>query len=231
MASAVVITPRIEQKKNLEAFFQQLPRLGGLKSANVLSEAQILIQNSNIPDYVFLSDQLEKSERERFILWVKSKKSGAKTIFITICGAENTSSETLADHLAIGSHAILKEPINLQALQDVLGVAKDVKFQGTQTRLKTAAGLFLSSAIDKLTEEQGIKVEPKALRAKVKEAIRDFKQLTGVSLTLEAVRPSEINEGNATRLEKYNGVSRRVKGIYEQRIARLVAKLFERPKD
>jgi len=227
MATAVVITPRIEQRKNLEAFFQQLPRLGGLTSANVLSEAQVLIQNSSIPDYVFFSDELPKSEREDFTNWIRSKKAGAKTIFITICQASNTNSETLADHLSIGSHAVLKEPITLQTLEDVLNVAKGVKLQGTQTRLKTAAGLFLSSAIDKMTEEKGMKVEPKALRAKVKEAIKDFKVLTGVSLTLEAVRPSEGKEENAARLEKYNGVSHRVKGIYEQRIAALVAKLFK----
>jgi hypothetical protein len=228
MASAVVITPRIEQRKNLEAFFQQLPRLGGLSSANVLSEAQILIQNSSIPDYVFLSDHLEKSEREKFILWIKGKKQGSKTIFITICGSDSTSTETLADHLAAGTHAILKEPITLQALQDVLGIAKGVKFQGTQTRLKTAAGLFLSSAIDKMTAEKGIPVEPKTLKNKVNEAIKDFKQLTGVSLTLEAVRPTDTNESSASKLERYKGVSHRVKSIYEQRIAKLVSKLFEK---
>ena len=229
MASAVIITPRIEQKRNLEAFFQELPRLGGLTSANVLSEAQILIQKSSIPDYVFLSDELKKADRELFINWIKSKKAGSKTIFVTICGSASTSTESLADHLAIGVHAVLKEPITLQALQDVLSVAQDVKFQGTQTRLKTAAGLFLSSAIDKMAAEKGIKIEHKTLRLKVNEAIRDFKQLTGVSLTLEAVRPAETDDTNAVRLEKYNGVSRRVKGIYEQRIAKLVGKLFDRP--
>jgi len=231
MASAVIISPRIEQRKNLEAFFQQLPRLGGFNSADVLSEAQILIQNSSVPDYVFLSDQLEKAERERFIHWIKSRKLGAKTIFITICGSDSADTESLADHLAIGTHAVLKEPINLQALQDVLAIASSVKMQGTETRLKTAAGLFLSSAIDKMTKEKGLEVEPKNLKAKVSEAIRDFKQLTGVSLTLEAIRPADVNDGSGNRLERYNGVSRRVKGIYEQRIAKLVGKLFERPKN
>ena len=84
----------------------------------------------------------------------------------------------LADHLAEGAHAVLKEPINLQALQDVIVVAKGVRTQGTQVRLKTAAGLFLSSAIDKLAIESGLKVEPKALTVKVSEAIKDFKLLT-----------------------------------------------------
>lgn len=230
MASAVVITPRIEQKRNLEAFFQQLPRLGGFSSANVLSEAQVLIQNSSIPDYVFFSDQLEKTEREKFIRWIKGKNQGARTVFITICGSDSANTESLADHLAIGNHAVLKEPITLQALQDVLSVARNVKFQGTQSRLKTAAGLFLSSAIDKMATEKGIKVEHKTLKLKVNEAIRDFKQLTGVSLTLEAVRPTESEDSSAIKLEKYNGVSQRVKGIYEQRIAKLVGKLFERNK-
>lgn len=230
MALAVVISPRIEQRKNLEAFFSQLPRLGGLKTANILSEGMLLIQQSSVPDYVFLSDELEKSERGRFIKWIRSRKLGNKTVFITICSAQNTDSETLADHLAAGAHAVLKEPINLQALQDVILVAKGVKAQGTQVRLKTAAGLFLSSAIDKLTSESGVKVEQKDIRTKVSEAINDFKMLTGMSLTLEAVRPTDTGDGSGARLERYKGASRRVREIYEQRIAGFISRIFDKPK-
>lgn len=230
MALAVVISPRIEQRKNLEGLFNQLPRLGGLKTANVLNEGMLLIQQSSIPDFVFLSDELERSERARFIQWIRSRKLGIKTIFITICSAHNTNSETLADHLAAGAHAILKEPISIQALQDVIVIAKGVKVQGTQTRLKTAAGLFLSSAIDKLTSESGLTVEQKDIKTKVAEAIKDFKLLTGMSLTLEAVRPTDTGDGSGARLERYKGASRRVREIYEQRIAGLISKIFDKPK-
>lgn len=230
MALAVVISPRIEQRKNLESFFHQLPRLGGLKTANILSEAMLLIQKSSIPDYVFLSDELEKSERARFIKWIKSRKNYSRTVFITICSTQNTDSEALADHLAEGAHAILKEPISIQALQDVIVVAKGVKVQGTQLRLKTAAGLFLSSAIDKLTTESGVIVEHKDIRIKVSEAIKDFKLLTGMSLTLEAIRPTEIDVESGAQVERYSGASRRVREIYEQRISRLISKIFDKPK-
>ncbi len=228
MASVVVISPRIEQRKHLEAFFQQLPRLGGLNSATVLDEAKILIRESSVPDFVFLSDELEKAERQQFISWIKDHKDGKRTIFITISGLAATNTESLADYLAEGSHAVLKEPITLQALQDVLKVAKGVKFQGTQTRLKTAAGLFLCSAIDRISEEKGIKVEPKDLGTKVKDAIRDFKQMTGVSLTLEAIRPTDTSGGSGSKIDKYSGVSKRVRELYEHRIKYLVSKLFEK---
>jgi len=106
MAMAVIISPRVEQRKNLEAFFSKLSRLGGLKGVSSLNEGKQLIQNANNPDYVFLSDELERTEREKFIHWIRARKSGKRTVFITICAAVRPDVELLADHLAAGTHGV-----------------------------------------------------------------------------------------------------------------------------
>jgi len=224
MGSAVVIAPKTEQRKNLEQFLQQLPRFAsGVEGFGTFRDASSAIARGGATDVVFISEDLGKKSIQDFISYQKDGKFGKRICFIGLCGSNDAGSEKIGELLAAGVHGILKEPITYNAVEDALSVSKSFKNQGTKLRLKTAAGLFLSSAVDKLTAEQGLPTNTKDIITKVRDACKDYKRLTGESLTLDAVRPSGAD------VEEYTGISKRVREIYELRLKSLIGRLFKAP--
>ncbi len=227
MASALIVSPRIELRKNLEAHLHQLSRFTAVTGFPAFADAKDIVLKEGVPEFVFLSDDIQHDERETFIEWMRKRKLGTKAVVVTLSKAK-LETEELAERLVEGAHAILTEPITLSSLEAVLSVARGVKLNGTESRLKTAACLFLSSELDKLTAAQGIEADKRDITTKVRDAARDFKELTGVSLTLDAIRPHSLKRGDESSLEEYRGVSRRVREIYELRLRQLIGKIFEK---
>lgn len=224
MGSAVVISPRVEQRKNLEQFLEKLPRFAtSVEGFISLRDANVAMTRANPPEVIFVSEELGYSQLKEFITWLKQGKFGKRICFIGICGAQETDSERIGELLASGAHGVLREPFTYQAIEDALEASKSFKSQGTKLRLKTAAALFLTSAVDRMTAEQGLPTNTKDVVTKVRDACKDYKRLTGESLTLEAIRP----EGKG--IETYTGVSKRVRELYEMRLKSLIGKLFKTP--
>lgn len=219
MATAAVISPSEEQRRALEIFLGALPRFNKIVSYSTIADIKKSITAG--PDIVFLSDSLDLEEAAGFVLWLKATKFGKKTTFVGLCRSGDVDTEKLGDLLALGMHGIIHEPFTAEELETVIQVSRGVRTQGTRLRLKTAAALFLANALDKMTSESGLPVDGKDILTKVKDACRDYKRLTGISLTLDVVRP----EGK--KVSEYHGVSRRVKEIYELRLKSLVGKLFK----
>lgn len=222
MAIAVIIAPRPEVRTGLERLFRELPRFAGASGFSTTAEARsTLLRQSVTPDFVFLSDDLGIEEISNFTEAIRDTKHGKRITFVGILKFGSAEEEKIAEFLASGAHGILREPITMQALEEVLDISRTVRYQGTRIRLKTAAALFLASAVDKMTREQGMPTEQKDLMTKVRDACRDYKRLTGSSLTMDAI------SDDSRKLKEYTGISRRVREIYELRLKSLIGKLFQ----
>lgn len=214
MASAVVISKNNSQRAAIGKLLRQLPRY----SEHVIEHSE-LGKVSSPPDYLFISEEFSLPKVREFIAGIREGQFGKRTTFIILCNRERIEAEAVAEALASGAHGVLIEPFSMKPLEEILLNAKAFKGQGTKLRLKTAAAIMLTTAVEKLTEKEGLPRDEADLASKVRRTCRDYKRLTGESLSIEAVQTNPLDE--------YKGVSKRVRELYELRLKSLIGRLFK----
>ncbi len=221
MAIAVIIAPRPELRSAFDKLLRDLPRFGSAVGFGGIAEARSAILRESAVDYVFLSDDLGIDAIGDFITTIRASKFGKRATFVGVLKFGNAEAENIAEFLACGVHGILREPVTMAGLEEVIDISRSVRHQGTAVRLKTAAAIFVATAVDRMTREQGMPTEQKDLMTKVRDACRDYKRLTGTSLTMDAI------SADGKKIKEYTGISRRVREIYELRLKSLIGKLFQ----
>jgi hypothetical protein len=214
MASAVVISANSAQRSSLAKLLGQLPRY----SENVI-ELSEPGKVTSPPDYLFISEDFSLPRVKESIRCVREGQFGKRTTFIILCAKEWIEAEAVAEALTAGAHGVLIEPFSMKQLEEIMLNAKAFKRQGTRLRLKTAAAIMLTTAVEKLTEKEGLPKDEADFVSKVRKTCRDYKRLTGESVSIEAIQGSP--------LEEYKGVSKRVRELYELRLKSLIGKPFK----
>ena len=221
MSKALIVSQYVESRLPLLQIASRCPAFRDVVSVHNLGEAQSSIQQDTKTDFVFVTNTFSQEELAKFIEKVKRTPGLGECAFILVLGSEAPDSGTVAQHMFLGVHGFLCEPLSLEGLEQATKLAKAVKLQESTARLRAATGLMLC---DVMEENDPQKNSTKNLWDRVQDGCRSFKELTGESVSVSVVK--ELKETpSSQRAPSYNGVSSRVRSVFERKFREHIERL------
>lgn len=186
--------------------------------ASVEDGLQALKQPRATYQAVFISQTTEPRELAEFIEAAKKLPSSCDAAIIVLMKSAEMAHSSISDSMIIGAHGFLCEPFTVSAAEEVLNLSRKVRLQHSKVRLRAATGLLLHG----ISQEGKSPEEPRGsgnLWQDVQESCKRYREITGESVTtavvsaLHRIAPSQ-------RISTYNGVSTRVRHLFERKFRR-----------
>ena len=189
-------------------------RFSEVRSVHNLEEARRTILEGTLFESIFLANKFSQGDLAGFMEAAKVLHQDRQLAFILVLSPEEQNSATVANYMMLGIHGFLNEPFSVGQVDEAIKLGTAVRNRASKVRLRAATGLMLSDVME--ADENEL---PKPnLWETVNKNCEQYKLLTGESVSTAVVEELQ-NLSPAERVPRYNGVSKRVKKLFEGPLA------------
>lgn len=227
MSRALIVSQFVETRVPLLQIATRCSRFKEVFSVHNLEEAYQSIQGSEKIEYIFLSNTFGQEQIAAFVERVKKTPGRGECAFVMVLGKEGQETSTIASNMLVGIHGFICEPLSAENVERAAQLASAVRLQESGVRLRAATGLMLAEVMEANDPQKG-DGNRGSLWNRVQESCERFKELTGESVSVSVVR--ELQEAPPSkRIPKYNGVSSRVRSVFERKFKEHLQRMKKRP--